>query len=102
MTGVFWRKPLSNEDMPEVPATIVAEDLSPPAIGIRFPPYRSRYFIIEARPSAPGGELVLRFVKRCLTTSANVDARRFVVVVFSGEGAFCTFMHDDPLLFRVE
>lgn len=59
MTGVFWRKPLSNEDMPEVPATVVAEDLSTPAIGIRFPAYRTRNFIIEARPSAPRGEFVL-------------------------------------------
>ena len=76
-------EPLSLEDMPKMTTAFVAHDLRPCHAESRIIllSYSSREGIPKGRPSAAGVEFVVRFVERCITRAAVVDAGVGVVFI---------------------
>ena len=71
MARVLWRESFAEEDMAEVPAAVIAEDLGPKTIEISFPFDRTGDLIVKGRPPA------FAFVepRRARTRSARLTRR---------------------------
>ncbi len=102
MPGVFRRELFPMEYVTEMPAAMVAENLHPASVRIRFPPHGPREFVVEAGPPAAGMELVLRTVKRRVAVPADIGTSRFVIAVFPGKGHLGSLVQDDPRFFGTE
>src|SRR5690606_3949192 len=99
MAGVFRGEALAGKDMPEVAATVVAEDFRPAAIGIALPAHSPRDFVVKTGPAAAGVKFVLRFIQRGFTTAADVYPCGLVIVVFTGKGPFRALVFNNVFLF---
>lgn len=100
MAGVFRRKSLSLEDVSEVPATIITEDLYAAAVGITFLANRSRNLVVKTGPPTATAELILAIVKRGITTPADKYTIHLEVVVLSRKRHLRSFVNDDTLFLR--
>ena len=47
MTRVLRRESLANENVPEVPVTVLTKDLGPPTVSVHFAAYGTFDFIVE-------------------------------------------------------
>ena len=82
-------KPLPLEDVPQMPAAVVAHNLGPHHAQTRIGPLSNsvREGVPEGGPPAPRVELVVGLVKRCFAASAGVDTlRRHVLVKVAAVG----------------
>ena len=95
MPRVFGGKPFSHEDVAEMAAAIVAQDLRAESVGVGHLFDRAFDLIVEAGPTAIAGEFVIGAVERCVATPADIGARIFQVRVFASKGPFRPFAQDD-------
>lgn len=102
MAGIFLRKSFSDEDVPEMPAAMVAEDLGAAAVGVGLAAHGPGDLIIKAGPAAAGVELVGGAVQRMVAAAADEGAAYFVPVVFAGKGHLRAFVDDNALFFGGE
>lgn len=73
VAGIFWGKTLSFENVPQVAATVIAQDFDPATIGISYFFDSSWHFVIKTWPATATAELVFTIVERCITSPANKD-----------------------------
>ncbi len=102
MARVFGSETLATEDMAEVSAAMVADDLDAPAVFVRNFFYGIRKRIVEGRPAAARIELIAAAVERGFATAANEHAIFFPFVVFTGKRVFGPFVYDDAFFVRCE
>ena len=96
---VFGRKAFAFENVSQMAAAICADDFNAPSVGIGHTLYRAGNFVVKRRPAAVRFKLVLRTIKRCVATAANVCAGFFMICVFTGERTFGAFAEYDPFFF---
>ena len=58
MTGIFFRQTFPDKYMAEMSSAMVANDLGPASVRVRYPPYSAFDLIIERRPATAAIELV--------------------------------------------
>jgi hypothetical protein len=91
-------EPFALEDVAEMGVAPDASYLDAHAVQVGEPFHGARDLIVEARPAAPGIELVLRPIEGRATSLAYVRARLEVVFVLSGKRSFGSPMDDHCLL----
>ena len=92
MADVFLGKPLAQENMSQMCTAIIADNFGSHPISILNPFYRSFNFIIKTGPAAMRIELVVRFVKRRVTSFANICSLFFVLIILARKRLFSAFM----------
>ncbi len=99
MPCIFLSIILTEKHVSEVSTTVIAENFSATAVGIRLPFDGPFYLVVEAGPAAVGFELRRRFIKRCITSCACINSLFVMIVIFAGKGDFGALVNDNPLLF---
>jgi hypothetical protein len=92
--GIFLGKALPQENVAQVPAAIVAQNLGAATISIGFAAHRSGHFIIEARPTAARIKLVTGLVQRGVAAAAHVGSGCFVVPILARKWVLGPFVDD--------
>jgi len=96
MPGVAGRQPFSLEDVSEMGAASRALDLDTLPVRVRETSDRSRYLLVERRPTAVRVELVFRAEEWRTASLAFVGSGLEVPVVLSGERHLGALVDDDP------
>ncbi len=99
VTRIAWRKALSNEYVAKVPSAVGTNNFSPSAIRVWQPRNCPFYFVVKAWPSTMGLKLVVRTIKRSVTTLACIQARGFMQIVWTGMRRFRPLVDDNTFLF---
>ena len=80
---IFWRHPLSLENVAQMRSAIIASYLCPHAVSVECSLYRSLYLIIKTRPSAFGVKFVFRAIELRVTSFANIDPNFIKILILS-------------------
>lgn len=75
VTRVFGRHPLTLENVPQMPAAIVADDLGSVSVGVRVLIHGTSHRIVKTGPAAMAIEFIIRLIKRRIATTANERSR---------------------------
>ena len=78
-----------------MPAAILAQDFSSPAVSIGLTTNGTFNFVIETWPATARMKLGGRLIERRIAASTNVSAGRIVVVELARAGTFGTLVLDD-------
>jgi hypothetical protein len=95
---VFRGESLPEEYMTEMGAAPSTLDLGAHPVRVRDSSDRAGDFLIEARPSTLGVELIFGSVQRRIAALTRIDAGGPVMFELAGEGGFGALTNDDPLL----
>jgi len=79
MPYIFWCEVFAFKNMTQMAAAMGANDLHPPAVGIRNTLHCAWYFIVKTGPAAMRFELRFGGIKRCVAAPANVQAFSLIV-----------------------
>ena len=96
MPGIFSGETFTFENVPQVRAAIVAQDLDALTIAVNLPPYRSRNFVIKTRPTAKRFKLILRPVQWRLASFAYIYALRFIIQQLARKWPLGSFIYNYP------
>ena len=99
MPDIFSCGPFTLENVAEVAAAIITEDLNPETISVYLPMNRACDFIIKGRPAAVRMKLVFGPVQWGITLLADILATFEVIGKLACKGHLCAFMQNDMLFF---
>src|SRR5437773_1246873 len=83
-------------------ATIGADYFNAFTVGIGHTLYCPLYFIVEARPAAMRVELIIRTIKRCVATTADIDTVVMIFIIFSCVSSVSSLVENDPFFLRCQ
>ena len=85
MTGILGGQPLAPEDVPQVPAAVVADDFRPRSIGVGMAFHGSGDFVVETRPATMAVELVGRVIERSVALPAEIRTAFLMVGILANK-----------------
>lgn len=99
MARVFRRVALTGEHMPEMAATVGADDLGSPSIGVGNSLHGALNLIVEAGPATERLEFSFGAAQGCVATFAGVESVCIMLVIRAGKGSLCALVYDDAFFF---
>lgn len=102
MPSVLGRHALAFEDVAEMSAAMIADDLRSPTISVSNAFDGVADLVVEAGPTAPRVELAGRFIQRRVAPSAEIGAGLLAIVQLPGARSLGALVDDDACFFGVE
>lgn len=97
--SIFWRQTLAFEYVPQVPATIFAQNFDAAPVGIDLASHSTLEAIVEAGPAASGIKFIVRSIELGIASSTEIGADAIIVVQLTTSRSLGSFVDDDPSFF---